>query len=72
MSDRERMYQLLDTVPDDKIAYVIGFIQGLTIERSETPNDDTVAAFEEGDKMLADGTGKRYNSASELFSDLEA
>jgi len=31
MSDRERLLQLLDYVPDNKIPYVIGFIQGLLI-----------------------------------------
>lgn len=31
MSDREKVYQLLDVVPDYKLPYVIGFIQGLSI-----------------------------------------
>lgn len=31
MSDREKVYQLLDVVPDSKLPYVIGFIQGLLI-----------------------------------------
>ena len=31
MGDREKLFQLLDVVPDDKMAYVIGFIQGLLI-----------------------------------------
>ncbi len=31
MSDREKLFQLLDVVPDDKLPYVIGFIQGLLI-----------------------------------------
>lgn len=31
MRDREKMYQLLDVVSDDKLPYVIGFIQGLLI-----------------------------------------
>ena len=33
MSERERAQQLLDAVPDNKIAYVIGYIQGLTAEK---------------------------------------
>lgn len=71
MSDREKMYQLLDTVPDNKIAYIIGYIQGLTIEEADVPNAETLEAFKEGDDMLANGTGKRYRTASELFTDLE-
>lgn len=35
MSERERVYQLLDTVPDSKISYLIGYIQGLTIDNEE-------------------------------------
>lgn len=31
MSEREKVYQLLDVVPDYKLPYVIGFIQGLLI-----------------------------------------
>lgn len=50
MSERERMYQLLDTVPDNKIAYVIGYIQGLTTEEQNIPNEETFAAFAEVDR----------------------
>ena len=39
MSERERVYQLLDTVPDSKISYLIGYIQGLTIDNEEIPLD---------------------------------
>ncbi len=31
MSDREKALQLLEYVPDDKLPYVIGFMQGLLI-----------------------------------------
>ena len=39
---------------------------------AEIPNNKTTAAFEDGDNMLANGTGKRYTSTSDLFADLEA
>lgn len=71
MSERERVYQLLDTVPDSKISYLIGYIQGLTVEDKEITNADTLAAFKEGDAMLANGTGKQYTNTAELFADLE-
>ena len=58
MSERERMYQLLDTVPDNKIAYIIGYIQGLTIESQEQPNTETLAAFAEVDEMKRTGSGQ--------------
>lgn len=72
MSERERLYQLLDTVPDNKISYLIGYIQGLTAENEETPNAETLNSFQEGDEMLANGTGQRYTDMAELFADLES
>lgn len=60
MSDREKAVQLLNFVPDDKMAYVVGFIQGLTVaEELELPNAETLAAIKEGDEMLENGTGQR-------------
>lgn len=35
MSEKERAIQLLETVPNSKIAYVINYIQGLTMEEDE-------------------------------------
>lgn len=32
MSDRERVIQLLDKVPDYKIGYVLAYVQGLTAD----------------------------------------
>ncbi len=62
--------QLLDAVPDYKIGYVVAYLQGVTAGEDE-PNAETIAAFAEGDKMLADGTGQRYTNTKDLFVDLE-
>ena len=70
MSDRERAMQLLDAVPDYKIGYVVAYLQGVTAGEDE-PNAETIAAFAEGDKIFADGTGQRYTNIKELFADLE-
>lgn len=70
MSARERAMQLLDAVPDYKIAYVVAYLQGITAGIEE-PNPETLQAFAEGDKMLAEGTGQRYSSTKDLFADLE-
>lgn len=68
MSDREKVYQLLDIVPDDKMAYIIGFIQGLTItEKIEKPNTETLAAMQE----LENGGGECFNTLEELWESLE-
>lgn len=63
---------MLETVPDNKIGYIIGYIQGLTMEKEDEPNEETIAAFKEGDEMLANGTGKRFNNLDDLWNSLEA
>ena len=53
------------------MVYVLNILENLTCF-AEIPNSETIAAFQEGDDMLANGTGRRYNSTSDLFADLEA
>lgn len=68
MSDREKVFQLLDYVPDEKMSYIIGFIQGLTItENLEIPNTETLEAIREGDEILENGTGQRFEGSTEDF-----
>lgn len=72
MSDRERAMQLLDAVPEFKIDCVIAYMQGIIAGAgAQEPNEETLAAFAEGDKMLAEGTGQRYTNTKDLFADLE-
>lgn len=70
MSNREYAHQLLDRVPESKIFYIMGILEGAAIPDDE-PNAETIAAFAEGDKMLAEGTGQRYTNTKDLFADLE-
>lgn len=70
MSDREKAIQLLEYVPDYKISYVVAYLQGMTAGE-KVPNEVTLGAFAEGDKMLAEGTGQRYTNTKDLFADLE-
>ena len=68
MSDREKAMQLLDNLPDNKIAYVIGFIQGLTVADNEVvePDEWDLSMISEAQKRN-DGTGILIeNLASEL------
>lgn len=71
MSERERLYQLLDTVPDAKVSYLISYIQGLTADNAEVPNKETISAFKEGEQLLRNGTGQKFTSIDELFENLE-
>ena len=45
---------------------------GLPFEvRFENPNTTTMAALEEGDRMIKDPNAKRFSSVDELFEELE-
>lgn len=37
MSERERAVQLLNSVPDNKMIYVIGFLEGVAIREDTDP-----------------------------------
>lgn len=63
MSEREQVYQLLDTVPDTKIAYIISYIQGLTAETKSIPNEETLEAIKE----LEDGNGETFEGSTSDF-----
>ena len=70
MSDRERAMQLLESLPDNKIAYVIGYIQGLAVDRGEAeetePDEWDLAMIKEAEKEN-DGHGIPIeNLAAEL------
>lgn len=48
MSTRELARSLLDQVPESKLLYVVAYLQGVTTpEDDETPNAETLEAFEE-------------------------
>ena len=58
MSTRELARSLLDQVPESKLLYVVAYLQGVTTpENDETPNAETLEAFEE----LDNGGGHKYN-----------
>lgn len=63
MSGREQIYQLLDALPDNKIAYVIGYLQGLMAEEVSEPNAEKIAAMRE----LENGGGEIFNGSTEDF-----
>jgi hypothetical protein len=67
MSEREKLYQLLDTVPDTKISYIIGYIQGLTTEDNDLPNEETIEAMKESDEIIRNGSGQRFAGSTADF-----
>lgn len=67
MSDREKIYQLLDVVPDYKIGYVVAYLQGITEGEDTKPNAETLAAMKE----LEEGGGECFDTLDELWASLE-
>ena len=63
MSNREKAIQLLNIIDEEKMVYVVGILENLT-GFADIPNDETIAAINEGDKMLENGTGQRLDRKS--------
>lgn len=70
MSERGFAHQLLDTVPDYKLDYVIAYLQGVTVGE-EDPNEDTLKAFSEADEMKSSGSCQKFSNLDELWASLE-
>lgn len=67
MSNKELAIQLLDKVPESKMYYIIGILEGAAIPESEIPNAETLAAMKE----LEDGGGECFDTLDELWASLE-
>ena len=66
MSDREKAIQILNEIPDYRIGYIVSYLQGVT-DGEEIPNAETLEAIREGDEMLENGTGQRFEGSTEDF-----
>lgn len=71
MSEMERAAALLGMVPQNKLGYVIGYIQGLLVDtgadQEDVPNAETLAAMQEVDEMIRTGSGQHFNGSTEDF-----
>lgn len=70
MSNRDLAKSLIDQIPESRLFYVISYLQGAAVP-DETPNAETLEAFAEGDRMLAEGTGQKFTNTTDLFAALE-
>ena len=70
MSNKDRIVNLLDTVPEYKLGYILAYIQGIVAdETSMIPNADTLESMAE----LENGGGHVFEgTAEELFAELIA
>jgi hypothetical protein len=66
MSDKDIAKSLIDQIPDNKMYYIIAYLQGAAIP-NETPNIETIEAMHE----LESGGGHRFSGTTEqLFNEL--
>ncbi len=66
MSNRDVAKNLIDQIPENKLIYIIAYLQGAAIP-DETPNAETIAAIEE----LENGGGTVFTGSTEaLFAEL--
>ena len=66
MSNREFAKTLIDQIPENRLFYVISYLQGAAVP-AETPTAETLEAFAE----LDNGGGHPFNGTTEeLFAEL--
>ena len=74
MSTRELAKSLIDQVPENKLLYIIAYLQGAALpDDVEAPNAKTLAAIEEVENMIETGKGEHFEgSTADLFAQLAA
>ncbi len=66
MSNKEKAIELINQIPEDKLAYVVYFLQGAALSEF-SPNAETVKAMDE----LNEGGGQSFSGSTEaLFKEL--
>lgn len=69
MSNRERVIEIVNSMPEYRIVGLLAFLRSY----EDIPNEETVAAMQEADKMIRTGSGQHFNgSAAEFFAMLDA
>ncbi|MCD7922186.1 MAG: hypothetical protein LUG27_07090 [Clostridiales bacterium] len=66
MSNREYAKQLIDQIPEGKILYAVYFLQGMTAP-DDTPNDETLEAIAEVERMIRTGEGEHFSGSTADF-----
>lgn len=63
------IHNRVDAMSGPDALKVLEFIDSL---KADEPNEETVAAFEEAERLLRDPSVKRYANVAELFAELRA
>ncbi len=66
MSNKEFAKTLIDQIPENKLIYIIAYLQGAAIP-DEVPNTETLEAIAEVDQMIQSGTGEHFDGSTEDF-----
>lgn len=69
MSTRELAYKIVDSLDEKQLATFVDFFSSMFFE---IPNEETLAAMDEADRMLADPSTRRFSSVDELFEELNS
>lgn len=76
VSNRDRILQLIDGVPDTKLSFVVKVIESLQAYAGEelngnhSPNQDTIDAINEVANMQATGKGQHFKGATNDFLEM--
>ena len=80
MTERAVLMNEIKTLPDNRVAEVLDFVGYLKQKESDCPlcaryyepNEETIAAFAEGDAMLrGDIPANRYSSVAEIWKEMD-
>lgn len=66
MSNRDKVVELINKVPDYKIEYIIAYIQGILDGEKEPLPLDTLEAF----KQVENNEFETFSSSEELFKNI--
>ena len=70
MSNRELAKILIDQVPENKLFYVVSYLQGAVLPdepNPNKPNEDTLAAMAEVQKIIDCGTVEHFTGSTKDF-----
>jgi hypothetical protein len=63
MSNRQLAHDLIDQIPENKLFYVVSYLQGAAVP-DDTPNAETLDAMEEVQQMIDRNTGEHFNGST--------
>ena len=67
MSTRDVAINIVNLMNEEQLSGFVSLFGGLV---SDIPNEETLAAMEESEKMLADEKTRKFSSVNELFEEL--